>query len=169
MKKSAIYPAPQFYDTYISKVPDITLAAALTQSLQDLENLDMAQLEPRGDYAYAPGKWSIKNVLQHITDTERIFNFRSLLYARNDKAIPPGMDQDLYADNSFVDHRSVAEVLGELIAVRHATIAMYKGFPDEVLLRTGISWKYEMSVLAMGFTTVGHQLHHLQILRERYL
>jgi hypothetical protein len=169
MKKDAIFPAPQYYDRYISQVPDVDLYTALDQSLQDLDTLDMTQLEPLGNYAYAPGKWTLKNVFQHITDTERVFAYRTMMYARNDKQVPPGMDQEEYAANTFIDNRSLQDVITELKAVRLSTIVMFKSFPDEVLLKTGICWKSEMSVLAMGFTTIGHQHHHLHIIREKYL
>lgn len=169
MKKDAISPDPGYYTRYISLVPDIDLNTALDQALKDLAALDAAQLEPVGNYAYGPGKWTVKEVLQHITDTERVFTFRALMFARGDKQVPPSMDQDEYAAHAATSHRSVAEVLDELKAVRMASIALFRSFSDEVLKQTGMSWKTEMSVLALGFTTVGHQLHHLQILRERYL
>ncbi|WP_106527118.1 DinB family protein [Chitinophaga niastensis] len=169
MKKDAIYPAAQYYDRYINLVPDVDLQTALDQSLETLHALDTPQLELRGNYAYAPGKWTLKNVFQHITDTERVFAYRAMMYARNDKQIPPSMDQDEYAANTLIDNRSLEDVIAELKAVRSATIAMFRSFPDEVLLKTGICWKYEMSVLAMGFTAMGHQIHHLNIIREKYL
>ncbi|NLR56462.1 DinB family protein [Chitinophaga polysaccharea] len=169
MKKDAISPDPGYYTRYISLVPDTDLNTALDQAFKDLATLDAAQLEPVGNYAYGPGKWTVKEVLQHITDTERVFTFRALMFARGDKQVPPSMDQDEYAAHAATHHRSVAEVLEELKAVRMASIALFKSFSDEVLQQTGMSWKTEMSVLALGFTTVGHQLHHLQILRERYL
>lgn len=169
MKKEAIHPDPGYYTGYISLIPDVDLKTALEQSLQALNELDPEKLEPLGNYAYAPGKWTLKNVLQHITDTERVFTYRALVFARKDQQIPPGMEQDEYAANAETGHRTVQEVLSELKAVRGATIALFNSFTEEALLRTGTSWKTEMSVLALGFTTVGHQLHHLNIIRERYL
>lgn len=169
MKKSDIQIDPGYYTRYISLVPDTDLMTALEQSLQALQALDTAQLAPLGDYAYAPGKWTLKNVLQHITDTERVFTYRALMFARKDPQTAPSMDQDIYADNAEVDDRSLAEVLAELIALRSATIAQFRGYSDVVLSRTGMSWKTEMSVLALGFTTVGHQVHHLNIIGQRYL
>ncbi|CAL1516356.1 DinB family protein [Chitinophaga sp. MM2321] len=169
MKKAAISPALEYYDRYVDHVPDIDLSVALDESLQALQALNIAQLEPQGNYAYAPGKWTLKNVFQHITDTERVFAYRTLLFARHDKTSPPGFDQDLFADNTFIDNRSLQDVLDELIAVRISTIALFKSFSDDTLLRTGMNWKYEMSILAMGFTIAGHQLHHLQIIKEKYL
>lgn len=169
MKKSDIQIDPGYYTRYISLVPDTDLITALEQSLQALQALDLAQLESLADYAYAPGKWTLKNVLQHITDTERVFTYRALMFARKDPQTAPSMDQDIYADNAEVNDRPLADVLAELIALRTATIAQFKGYADAVLSRTGMSWKTEMSVLALGFTSVGHQVHHLDIIHKRYL
>jgi hypothetical protein len=169
MKRSDIHIDPEYYSRYIDLVPDIDLNAALEQSLQELEALDIASLEPLGNYAYAPGKWTLKSVLQHITDTERVFTYRAMMFARKDPQSAPSMDQDIYADNAEVDHLTVATVLAELIALRKATIAQFSNYTDAALSRTGNSYKTAMSVLAMGFTAVGHQLHHLDIIRQRYL
>ena len=169
MKKQAIYPDPEYFSRYIDQVPDVTIMEALEQSLQELQTLDKAKLAALGDYAYAPGKWTVKDVFQHIADTERVFSFRALLFARNDKNVAPGFDQDLYAAEAFTAQRTFEDVLQELIAIRQSTIAFYRSLPDEGLLRYGTCWKYQMSALAMGFTMVGHQIHHLRILHERYL
>lgn len=169
MKKQAIYPDPEYFSRYIDQVPDVPIMEALEQSLRDLQTLDKDKLAQLGDYAYAPGKWTVKAVFQHISDTERVFAYRALVFARNDKNATPGFDQDLYADEAFTAQRSFDDVLQELIAIRQSTIALFRSLPDEALLRTGTSWKYQMCVLAMGFTLVGHQIHHLRILHERYL
>ena len=169
MKKAAIHPDPGYYTRYISLVPDVDLETALEAALQALEDLDAEKLEPLGNHAYAPGKWTLKEVLQHITDTERVFTYRALLFARKDRQLPPGMDQEEYAANAETGQRTVAEILSELKAVRKATIALFSSFTEEALLRTGTSWKTEMSVLALGFATAGHQRHHLDIIFERYL
>lgn len=168
MKKDAINPDPGYYSTYINLVPDVDLKTALDESLQALNALDAAALEPLGNYAYGPGKWTLKNVLQHITDTERVFSFRALMFARKDTQVPPGMDQDDYANNAGIDDRSVAAILAELKAVRNATIMQFSNFSAEALLRVGMSWKTPLSVLALGFAIAGHQAHHLNILREKY-
>src|SRR5258708_3553631 len=105
MKKSDIQIDPGYYTRYISLVPDTDLITALEQSLQALQALDLAQLESLADYAYAPGKWTLKNVLQHITDTERVFTYRALMFARKDPQTAPSMDQDIYADHAEVNDR----------------------------------------------------------------
>ncbi|MFX1703529.1 DinB family protein [Chitinophaga sp. CC14] len=169
MKKNAIHPDPGYYSTYINLVPDVDIKTALEQSLQTLDEFDAAELEPLGNYAYSPGKWTLKNVLQHITDTERVFSFRALLFARKDVQVPPTMEQDDYAANAEIDDRSVSEILAELKAVRAASIMQFNNLSDAALLRTGMCWKTEMSVLALGFAIAGHQAHHLNILREKYL
>ncbi|MBS0031323.1 DinB family protein [Chitinophaga sp. 22321] len=169
MKKEAIHPDPGYYSRYISYVPDLDMKTVLEQTLQELQALDIAKLESLGNYAYAPGKWTLKGVFQHITDTERVFAYRAMMFARQDRQVPPSMDQDLYADHAEVDHRSMADILEELILLRKATIAQFNSYTDTALLRTGMCWQTEMSVLALGFTIAGHQLHHMDIIRQRYL
>ena len=169
MKKDAISPDPQYFNRYISLIPDIDLSEALQQSLYALQTLDINELETKAEYAYAPEKWTVKDVLQHITDTERVFTYRALMFARGDQQHAPGMDQEAYAANTSTKHRTVKDLMQELIAVRTVTIALFNSFSsDEILLRTGTSWKYEVSVLAIGFMIAGHQAHHLNILREKY-
>lgn len=168
MKKDAISPDPGYFIRYIDLVPDVDLAAALETSLETILALDIETLEAKGDYAYAPGKWTVKDLFQHIIDTERIFTYRALMFARNDQQKIPSMDQDQFAAYADAGHRTIKDLLEELVALRKATIALFGGFSPAALLRTGISWKWEMSVLAVGFATVGHQIHHMNILREKY-
>ncbi|WP_143304698.1 DinB family protein [Chitinophaga vietnamensis] len=169
MKKNAITPDPEYFNRYINLVPDVDHNLAFEQSLTALENFITPEIAARADYAYAPGKWTIKQVIQHITDTERVFNYRAMNYARGNEGPLPGFEENDFAANAPVAHRSLQHVLDELIITRKATIAMYNTFPDELLLRTGTAWKYRLSVLALGFTSCGHQLHHFNIIRERYL
>jgi hypothetical protein len=168
MKKEAITTDPGYFSRYINLVPDVDLAEALEASLEAVLALDVAALEEKGSYAYAPGKWTVKDLLQHIIDTERVFTYRALMFGRNDKQIIPGMDQDLFADNAETGHRTLKDLLDELISLRKATIALFYSFTPAALMRTGICWKWEMSVLGVGFIIAGHQIHHLNILREKY-
>ena len=169
MKKAAIFPTPTYFDRYINQVPDLELEDAFTMAYKDLESFDVARYEPRGDWTYAPGKWTIKDVFLHMIDTERVFMFRAMSFARNDKGPLAGFDQDKFAANGLTKLRTLESLVEEMKYTRKATEAMFNGFSEAVLLRTGISWKYEMSVIAMGFTIIGHQIHHMQILKERYL
>lgn len=169
MKRSHIQPLPEHFGQYILLEDDSELDEVLQKNLEAVNRLDVNQLAKLGDKVYAPGKWTVKEVLQHITDTERIFCYRALVIARGDINYPPGFDEALYAKYSGANNRSFDSIIEELKAVKLATIAMFSSFPEETLKKTGLSSKVEMSVLALGFAIAGHQTHHLNILKERYL
>lgn len=120
-------------------------------------------------FAYVSGKWTVKEVVQHIIDTERVFCYRALCFARNDKTSLPGFDQDLFVANVDAIIRNWADLLTEMATVRQGTILLFKSFSDESLLRIGVGSEKNMSVRAIGFLCSGHQVHHLGILKERYL
>jgi DinB superfamily len=168
MKKSSITTFGSYFDRYIDLADDIDLIEALEQSLMDIDALDMIHLRKLGNWAYAEGKWSVKDIIQHIIDTERIFCFRTLCIVRQDPNIPQGYDEDEYASNARANKREIDDIIDELKVVRQSTIAMFKSFDDEDLNTIGTCWKYPMSVLAMGFILVGHQRHHFAVMKERY-
>jgi hypothetical protein len=169
MKKSDINQAPNYFDTYINQVDDISIYDALKQSLSDLDSLDFEALDKLADYAYAEGKWTIKQVFQHIIDTERIMAYRALRFSRNDKTQLPGFDENLFADNANVKKRSLRSLILELKQVRKSSIAFFKSLDKKALKRTGIMFNSELSVLSVGFVIVGHQKHHLRVIKERYM
>lgn len=168
MKKSDLPFAPSYYDTYIGKVDDIDLIDALDQSLAELDNLDLETLRRLGDQVYAPGKWTVRDIIQHLTDGERVFAYRALRFARNDKTALPGFDENLFAETSGANNRPLEHVLEEIRLVRLGTIALFRSFDEAALRRTGTMSGTELPVLAVGYTIVGHQKHHFGILRERY-
>lgn len=175
MKKSDINPMPEYFEKYINAVvineeEDAELLQAFDQSIRQLENLDKARLTMLGSKTFAPGKWTIKEIFQHIIDWERILSYRALLFARHKGSIAQEVDGDLFAANMNAEaRRTIDELIDELKIVRAATKAMFESFDEEMLLGTGICWKYEISVLAMGFTIIGHQMHHLRNIEEKYL
>ncbi|WP_291914971.1 DinB family protein [Chitinophaga sp. CB10] len=169
MKKGAIFPVPKFYDRYINLVPDVDLKDAFKLANEELNKFDVARYEPRGNYAYAADKWTMKDVFLHMADAERVFMYRAMVFARNDKGPLPGFDEEKYAANTLNQGRSLSSIVDELKATRMASEAMFLGFNEAVMLRTGVCWKIETSVLALGFTLIGHQLHHFKVLREKYL
>ncbi len=169
MKKSDVSWNPTYFDTYINKVADIELSEALAQSLADLNQLDVSALRALGDQVYAPGKWTVRDLIQHLSDCERVFAYRALRFARNDKTALPGFDENLYAEYSGANTRPLEQVLEELKLVRKSTIALFDTFEDAALRRTGVMFNSELPVLAFGYTIVGHQIHHFGILKERYL
>jgi hypothetical protein len=167
MKKSDINPMPQYYDRYINLVPDGELSQAFDDSIRQLNELDRNLLDRIGDKTYAPGKWTIKDILQHLIDVERIMSYRALMFARRDPTAP-GFDQDLFAVNAAANRRTANDLLDELISVRRATKALYDSFDDDMLRARGVSWEYELSVLDLGFGIIGHQIHHVNVVDERY-
>jgi len=114
MKKSDITKIPDYYDRYISLVEDIEIVDAFDKSIEQIQQIDMEQLLLLGDRVYAPEKWTIKQIIQHITDTERIFTERTTRFARQDGVTPQGFDENLFAENAKVDHRTLESLLNEM-------------------------------------------------------
>ncbi|WP_018630257.1 DinB family protein [Niabella aurantiaca] len=169
MNKSAIHPMPGYFDRYIDQVPeDLEMVPAIQKSILDIYQLDKEKVANLGDQVYAPGKWTIKQILLHIADTERIFIYRALRFARKDSTPVQPFEEDLFAENSNAGERTLESLLDELVAVRQSTLAFYKNLSDEQLLSVGNTYNTQMSVLAVGFTIVGHQTHHFRIIEDRY-
>src|SRR5689334_19860587 len=168
MKRSDINPMPQYWDRYINLVPDVELSQAFADSIQQLGQLDRTALTRIGDQTYSPGKWTVKDIFQHVTDAERVLCYRALVFARRDGTTPSGFEQDIFAQNAATNRRTIDDLIDELVLVRRATKAMYDSFDDEMLKARGISWEYETAVVDLGFTIVGHQIHHLNVIAERY-
>ena len=168
MKKSAVSRQPSYFDRYIDLVDDIGLAEAFRQSAAEFDAFDLDALHALGDRAYAPGKWTIKDLLQHIIDSERVFAYRALRFARNDKTALPGFDEGLFAAHSGAARRSLEDILAEMRLVRGSSVALFDSFDEPALRRTGVMFNSELPVLAIGFTIIGHQKHHLRIVEERY-
>jgi uncharacterized damage-inducible protein DinB len=159
-----------FYANYIAQVSDeYTLVEELEISLHRfikfVQNIPMDKF----DYRYAEGKWTIKDIIQHLIDAERIFAYRALRFARNDNTDLPGFEENDYVDEANANARSIMELLTEMSSVRHATVLLFKTFSEEQLLRIGTANNNTMSVRALGFVIIGHQNHHQRIFEERYL
>jgi len=120
-------------------------------------------------YRYAEGKWTIKEIVTHLTDMERIYAYRMLRFARNDQTILPGFDAYQYVLSSGANDRNISDLLVELETVRHSTIALLNGLTDEALSRRGIMNAYTVSVRALAYHIAGHELHHIDVIRKRYL
>jgi uncharacterized damage-inducible protein DinB len=160
---------PPYYSKYISLVPSENLLQELLDqlfaSLQVLENIT----EEKSSHAYAHGKWTIKELLKHVIDTERIFCFRALSIARGEIKNIPGFDENEYVKNSNANLRKFSEIREEFIAVRTASISLVKGFTDDVFHHSGIANGNRVNVSAICYMIVGHEIHHRNILIERYL
>jgi hypothetical protein len=169
MKKSGINQPPCYFDKYINCVDDIEIAEAFKQSLAELDTLDVKRLNRVGDAVYAEGKWTIKDIFQHLIDAERILAYRALRIGRNDKTPYSGFDEALLAANVSTANRSLESILAELKIVRKATALLFASFTDEAVQRFIFANDKQMSALAFGFTIVGHQKYHLKLIKEKYL
>lgn len=168
MKKSEINLMPEYFDRYINVVPDIELSQAFDKSLEQIETFDIQRLEQVGDKAYEPGKWTAKGIVQHVLDFERIFSYRALLFARREGSTPQPVDENVLGANMKAEQRTVEDLMQELKIVRRGTKFLFDSFDNEDLQTIGINWKYEISVLAMGFIIVGHHFYHFQKIEEKY-
>ncbi len=167
MTRTQLPHLPEYFDRYINRADDVTVLEALQISLQELENAPIEKWEALGNKVYAPNKWTVKDILQHLTDTERVFAYRALSFARGEKQVMP-FDEDLYGANANAQERSLTSLLEEAIVVRKATILLYKSFSAEVLEKVGIGFNGEYSVHAIGFIFCGHQRWHVKVIEERY-
>ncbi len=158
-----------YYKTYILALEEVELNEELQNGMDDFVTLLHKIPESRFSYAYEEGKWTIAEVLLHIIDTERVFQYRALCFSRNDKTNLPGFEQNDYALESNAKNRSKASLINEYMAVRKSTIALYNSFSKEILKRTGNANDAVTSVAGQGFILAGHQAHHKKIIEERYL
>jgi uncharacterized damage-inducible protein DinB len=159
-----------YYKAYVNQVSDAytlieELEISLHRFIKFVQDIPMDNF----DYRYADGKWTIKDIIQHIIDAERVFSYRALRFARNDVTELPGYDEDVFANYANGSQRSIMDLLNELSAVRYATLSLFKSFNSEQLARIGIASENPMSVRAAGFIIIGHQNHHQKVFIERYL
>lgn len=158
-----------YYGLYVGHVPDGDIFNILNTELGKAHELLDPLCDEDGEFRYAPGKWSLKEVLGHVIDTERVFGFRALSMARSDPAALPGMDQDHYAENCNAHGRPMADLLAEFDLIRRSTIALFKSFDDEMTQRRGMASGFEFSVRSFAWIIAGHEIHHRKVLAERYL
>jgi uncharacterized damage-inducible protein DinB len=157
-----------FYAGYIAGVPEGGLLEFLDHQLNTLMTLFTELSEAQGDHAYAPGKWTIKDVIQHVTDAERVFAYRLLRIARGDTTPLPGFDENAYAAESGASRRTVADLAAEFATVRRATQSLLRSLTPDTAARRGTASGATVSVRALAWMIAGHANHHLEILRERY-
>ena len=159
----------EFYSNYVLLVPESNLFEAFKNLQATSSSFWSSISEEQANYRYAEGKWSIKELLQHIIDTERIFAYRALAFARGESIALPGYDENLYTENCLADNRAYSDILAELEVVRKSTRELFKSFDDSVLDNLGNASNSPLSVKAIGFILVGHELHHINVAKERYL
>lgn len=152
---------------YVGLVGDTYVIAMLEQQMHHSYQLFSNLSNEQGLYAYAPGKWTVKQALGHMIDTERTFAYRALVFSRNHIELP-GFDQDVYVNNTDFNNQDIKALAEEFKLLRQANLYMIKAFSDEQLARTGIASNHLFTVAAFVFMMAGHERHHLNIFKERY-
>ena len=159
----------EYFKRYINLVVTENIVATLKNQLTDIEQFFKEWPRNKWDHAYAEGKWTIKEVLIHMMDAERILAYRALRIARNDATPLPGFDQDEFTPFMNANNRSAKSIMSEYRAVRMATIALIENLDITALSRIGIASDAPASPLAMAFVIAGHQIHHMNVVREKYI
>ncbi len=157
-----------YYSGYIAKAPEGDMIAHLTQQMAEAARLLGDLSDEVGLRRYAPGKWSVKEVLGHLIDTERVMAYRMLRIARGDATPLPGFDQDTFVPAGAFDRRAMEDLIEEYASVREATIRLLGGLDGASLERRGVANGCPVSARAIAFIIAGHELHHLGVLRDRY-
>jgi hypothetical protein len=160
---------PGYFNRYIKLVPESNLTLAFENQLPIIKNFLARISEEKSTFAYAPNKWTLKELLQHMIDTERILSYRALCFARNDMNNLPGFEEDDYAANSYANQRTWQSMVDEFLAVRTATTYLYNSFSEAALSTIGTANNNTISVQELGFTLLGHFYHHQNVIKERYL
>lgn len=169
MTRPDLQSVPTFYKRYVEHVKEMDVIEALKFSSAETLQLIRSIPESQGEYRYAEGKWSIKEVLNHMLDVERIMSYRALRFARNDKTDLPGFEENDYAPEANAHSRTIIQLADEIKRLRATTLDLFISFTADMLTREGTANKNKLSVLTIGYVISGHESHHRQIMRERYL
>jgi len=158
-----------YYGRYVSEVPEGDVVETLERQLGETLALLGALDEAAAGRGYEPGKWSVKELVGHLSDAERVFAYRALRFARGDRTPVPGFEQDDYVSAGNFNARTLSDVAEEFAEVRRATLRLLRSLDAEAWLRRGVASDNEVSVRALAYIIAGHEAHHVRILRERYL
>jgi len=158
-----------YYAKYIALVPEAEAVPALEAQMAELLPMLRSLTEAQGALRYEPGKWTVKQVLQHLIDGERVFAYRAMRAARGDQTPLPGFDENMYANQADAQRRTIRSLVDELDALRRANVGMFGGLSDEELRRRTVANQNEISARALAFIIAGHARHHGILLRDRYL
>ena len=169
MTRPNITEAAEYYFRYIDRVPSDDIMATLENQMGEMFELLSGISEEQSLHSYAPGKWTIREVLNHMNDGERLFAGRALWFARGFTDPLPGFDQDVAVENAHANNTSWADLVEESKIVRLGTISLFKSLPEEAWDRTGVASDNPVSVRAIAYIIAGHVTHHLGVLREKYL
>ena len=160
--------APEF-SNYVALVGEGDIIQTLERQIENSLSLLRTIPQDKANFRYAPEKWSVKELLGHLIDSERIFSYRALRFARNDQTPLPGYEQNDYVRNADFDGRSLADMAEEFSTVRRATIQLFRPLNETEWLRRGKANENDISVRALAYIIAGHELHHMEVLRTRYL
>ena len=160
---------PEDFKQYIALVPGNDLLGYFDTQTESVATVAGTLSEEQLLYRYAEGKWSVKDIFCHLIDCERIYNYRALCIARGDKTELPGFEENDYAKAAHADEHPISDIISEYKSVRASSIELFKSFNDEMLLRSGIANNSLRSVRAIGYSLAGHEIHHLNVIKERYL
>lgn len=158
-----------YHGIYVSKVPEGDLLTLLAEQIAEVQTALRTLPDAKANFAYAPGKWTIKEIIGHISDAERVFSYRALRIGRADPTPLPGFDENAWVPPARFNERTLADLLDEWVAIRSASIALLASFPEEAVGRRGVASGYDTSVRGIAYVVHGHMAHHLGVLRERYL
>jgi uncharacterized damage-inducible protein DinB len=157
-----------FYETYVSLIPGKDILATLEAQRLQMMQLFAGRSERDGNFRYAQGKWTVKEVLGHVIDAERIFTYRALRFARADQKPLQGFEQDDYVRVAGSNERTLGDLTEEFALVRGASVALFGSLREEAWERRGVASNNEVTVRALAYITAGHELHHRRVLEERY-
>ena len=160
-----------YFERYmqLSVLKDKTIIESLESAQDEFESVLRNLPDKKHSFSYATGKWTLKELIQHVIDTERVFCYRALSFARNDQTALPGFDQDIFVDNDTANERDYYDLLDEMKVLRKSSIQLFKSFSKEALLRIGVASNNKMSVRALGYLFSGHQIYHINNVKECYL
>lgn len=160
---------PAYFDQYLAHVTEADPVAVMAEQIEEFTDFFRELPAGKADFAYAPGKWTIKEIVGHLSDTERVMAYRALRFARGDRAELPGFDENAWMPPSGFAERTLADLIEEWVAVRRATIALFASLPPRARTGAGIANGKPLSVRAVAFMIPGHVRHHLNVIRTRYL
>lgn len=168
MPRPAASDFPPYFERYISLVPEEDIQQVMASSMQELKLALSVISNEKAGFAYAQDKWTVKQLLQHVIDAERIFAYRALCIARGEKQSLPGFDENAYAANADASDRHLKELKEEMMTVRQGSVLLFQSFTPEMLSKTGLTNNNPINVLSIGYILIGHWRHHSSILKSRY-
>ena len=169
MKLSEINPKPEYFDRYMNKCDDVDIITAIETGIKELEDIPVDTWKLIGDKAYASGKWTVKDILQHLIDTERIFQYRAISIARGEAGPLPSFSENDYAARANASRRSIEDLLNEYMLLHRSLLMMYRSFTPQMLNTKAKSFAGEYTVADIGFILPGHQRWHFEVINERYM